>query len=71
MGWEDILGDRSNQTILLLIVIRESIMESGEIIRYMGLGSILGVMEGGFQGTGGIIRCMGLGYTNGQTAKNS
>jgi len=57
--------------MIQLTPIGGSIMESGEIIRYMGWVSTLGQMEDNFQGSGGIIICTELGYTNGLTVKNS
>ena len=71
MGWEDILGDRSNQTILLLIVIRESIMESGEITRSMGSVLTAGQMEESTKGNGGITSCMALACIAGTTGNCS
>jgi len=65
MEWEDILGDRSHQTIPLLIVIRESIMENGEITRSMGSVLTPGQMEESTKGNGGITSCMALACTAG------
>jgi len=65
MEWGGTYGAARLQIPVRVRAAGKSIMENGEIIRYMGGERISGLMEGNIKGSGAIIKCVELASTIG------